>query len=174
MICRIFHKTMEKTNTLIYSEGQSRKINLLPHHHHHHQEIYNLPDGTNLITTPASSLFLPRRDLLIPAKDSAAPVPKQCCKAEADNHISSVVFPQLHHHQLLLPDLTSAGLHHHSNTNEILQNPNLLIFEMGSFQYGGMAPGADLHEIATYNSSCASSSAVGRALVGSPWPLLDP
>ncbi|KAK4771091.1 hypothetical protein SAY87_031623 [Trapa incisa] len=192
VICRIFLKTMERNNPPIYPEGQTlnKIINVHPHHHPHHQEIYNPSHGTKLFTNPTSpSLFIPSRDLLIPPRDSGQPVPRQCCKAEeADNRgdNSTLVFPpflhQNHHHQqqLLLPDLASAGqpLHHGNTCNEIFQNPNLLIFEMGCL-YGGMnRPGSgDPLEMAGYNvnySSCSSSSAAGRAIFGSSWPLLDP
>lgn len=163
MICRIFHKTVDKKNAH-YPEGQSYKIN----------EIYNLSEDTKLIANPSSpALFLPNRDLLIPARDRAAPAPKQCCKAEAaDNCSSSVVFPQL----LQLPDLAPTDFH----TEEFLQNPNLLIFEMGCCHDGMNPSGTDLQlqGMAAFNSSSlsssSSSSAITRALIGSSWPLLDP
>ncbi|KAK4745761.1 hypothetical protein SAY87_012073 [Trapa incisa] len=168
VICRIFLKTMERSNTPIYPEGQSPSY------------------GTKLLTNPSPPLFIPSRDLLIPAKDNGAPVPKQCCKAEEADIYSSnsamMLHPFLHqNNHLLLPDLASTGqLLHHSNTcNEIFQNPNLLIFEMDCL-YGSMnrpsSGSGNTLEMASYNvnSSCTSSSAVDRAIFGSSWPLLDP
>ncbi|OWM81160.1 hypothetical protein CDL15_Pgr007191 [Punica granatum] len=174
VICRIFHKTMDKKLNTHFPEGQSCINMIVPHQHL--LDNYNLFETKSILNPNPAPLFFSNQDL-IPAKDKAAPVPKQHCKAETDDY-NSIILPQFHHHQLFLPDLVASGndrFHQNDSTNnhQILQNPNFLIFDMGCY-YDGVTTSDNLRERPACNCCCSSSSsAMDSALIGSSWPLLD-